>query len=274
MRTWRLLTILMLLAGLWATACQMTAAPQISATTALGPTAGASPVEFVTKQERLRRAMEGLDFDSGVVTVDEQFASQVIGRGERDLAEQRCAEAQATLFERNDPVGAIGLYREAVIIDPELPAAYYGLGRALIGKGKTTEALAAYRTALELDPHYADAQFQLGFTLAMEGRLEEAVAAYHRLIELDPDYPDVYARLAIALYYLGDFDAARQAAVAAEATGYPAPPQFILLLEGQMPAVRLVRDGGVQVGPQVRIDTNGGTFAANETTMALSLIHI
>ena len=228
----------------------------------------ASPVGHFDKQERMRRALEGLSFDSGLVEVDAQTALETPGHGDVELAKERCALAEEALG-RNQRVVAIEMFKEAVLIAPELVEAYYGLGRALTAKSEIDCAIAAFRTAVKIDPTFLDARYQLAFTLAMKSRWGESIAQYRLLIEQDSRYPQAHSRLAIALYYNDDLESAREAMVEAAAVGDQVPPQFEALLDGETPQVR-ARGASWQVGDQVRIDTTGGTFAANETTVSAS----
>ena len=226
-------------------------------------------MEQVGKQELLRRALTGLSFSSGYVEIDDGIAGRMPDRSEKELARQRCRQA-AELLGRNNRVEAIRAYKEAILIAPDHAGGYYGLGQALLTKGKTEFAIAAFRTALRIQPQFADAQSRLAFALGMAARWQEAIAEYRRLLEIDPQYPAAHARLAGVLYYSGDIEAARESADAAAAAGHPVPPQLAVLLQGQMPEPRVTTGVEPQIGEQVRIDTGGGTFLSNETSIAAS----
>ncbi|MGD8454596.1 MAG: tetratricopeptide repeat protein [Phycisphaerae bacterium] len=215
------------------------------------------------RAEQLRQAMQGLRYDSGLVEVDETVAD----RGDRTAAEAAYDEG-LTLLEENRRVEAIAALTRAVLMLPEEPRFYGGLGQALLRKSKGAEALAAFRTGVELDPMSADLHFWLAEGLNRLGHLDEARAELTRVRELAPDHGEAASRMAILDYYAGDNERAWVNVRAAEAAGYEVPPQFLLLLRGEMPQVVAKGSREAVIGPQVRMDIAGGTAAANETTMA------
>lgn len=204
----------MVLLGLSASACTTSRPRKAVSTVEAGAGQAASPMEQIGKRELLRRALTGLSFSSGYVEIDDGIAERTPDRGGKGPARQRCRQA-AELLGRNNRVEAIRAYKEAILTAPDYAGAYYGLGQALLTKGKTEFAIAAFRTALRIQPQFADAQFRLAFALGMAARWQEAIAEYRRLLEIDPQYPAAHARLAGVLYYSGDIEAAQESADAA-----------------------------------------------------------
>jgi len=192
----------------------------------------ANPV-WVDKHERLRRAVEGLNFESGMVEIDAQAAEQFFGRGGRRAAVRHMLRG-AEQLEGNERIAAIQSYKRAIFADPELPQAYEGLADGLIAKGKTEFAIAALRTTLDLDADRVDARFTLASVLGMADRLDESIAEYRAVLEAQPDYAEAHERLAIAYYYDGDYASAWEHVHAADDVGVPVPPQFLALLQTQM----------------------------------------
>lgn len=211
--------------------------------------------------------MRGLHYDGGRVAVDEGFAATVAERGNHAAAVAEYEQGERYLA-RNLRTDALGSFTRAIVIWREDPRFYDGLGRALVAKGKHDQARAAFRTGLELEPGSVDLQYHLADVLVRMGELETARAAFDRVLELDANHGPAHRRLACLYYYAGDAAAAWTHIQAAEAAGQAIPPQLLLLLEGRMPAPRYTARSDVEVGPQVRIDTNGGTYAANETTIS------
>ena len=121
------------------------------------------------------------------------------------------AEAQ-TLFEqavqmeeRTDTASAAAdLYREALVMWPNYPAASINLGTILYNGHRYAEAEACYRAAAEMDPDYALAFFDLGNVLDELQRLPEAIAAYTRALQIVPGYADAHYNLALAFERQGE----------------------------------------------------------------------
>jgi hypothetical protein len=224
---------------------------------------------YSSRQERLEHALAGLTFTSDYVEIDAQAARSASGHDAEAFADRRCRDGQE-LLQRNDYVGAIAAYKEAVVAAPAFAAGYYGLGRALFAKEKPELAVVVFRTALRIDPGIADARFYLALGLEALARRQEAIAEYCRLLRIEPQHAAAYARLAIELYYSGEKDAALAAAETAARMGHPVPPQLWPLLNGRAPEPRATRTIELAIGTPVRIDAAGGTFAANETTVAAS----
>lgn len=181
------------------------------------------------RQALLADAMRGLRYDGGRVEIDEPVAATIVRRGplEEALAEHERGE---DLLRRNMRIQAIKAHTRAVLIAPDEPILYEGLGLALLAKGKTPEAVAAFRTALDLEPGLLEARWNLAQALQRQRRFEEAAETFRLVISQDPDHGLAHARLAVVLYYLNDDVGAWTHVRQAEALGAPVPPQFRELL--------------------------------------------
>jgi tetratricopeptide (TPR) repeat protein len=113
---------------------------------------------------------------------------------------------------------AIGLFREAAVIDPEFALAYARLAEALRLRYAVTrdsnwlEEAAAYASeALRLNPDLAPVQVAVGQVQAAQGNIDLAYAAFERALKIDPN--DAAANQAIARVYesKGRLDAAEAA---------------------------------------------------------------
>lgn len=197
-------------------------------------TRGVSPEGYVDRHERLRRALEGLVFESGFVEVDTVGRPRFGGSGDEGKALERYREG-LELIERNERTAAIRTMKEAILIAPELAVVYDGLGTALLTKGETAYAIAAFRTALRIDEEFIDARYHLAGSLNMEMRLTESIEEYGRVLAADAQYRDANSRLAIAHYYQGDYAESWRYVHAADAAEQPTPPQFRSLLGAKMP---------------------------------------
>ncbi len=248
--------------------CQMNRARPLSSTSVIhGAAAGTASPDW--RRERERRAMRGLRYDTGRVEVDEAFGATVPGRGDVAAAEAEYARGLALLAD-NRQLEALATFTRAVIMTPDKAEFYAGLARVLMYQGGLSQqALAALRTGLDLAANSVELHYLLAELHNRLGQRDAAVAEYHTVLSLDPDNGDVHARLAVLAYYAGDSAAAWEHYRTAGALGADVPVQLVPLLNGQ--DVVTPRTGSrlaPAVGPQVRMDSGGGTYAANETTMA------
>ena len=106
---------------------------------------------------------------------------------------------------------AIGAYRRAIGLAPELGLAYFNLGVAERRQGHLAAADSAFRAGLALDPRNADALDQLGMTHEQAGDLETARTLYERALAVDPAHARTYRDLG-RLHVLRGDDAAAIAA--------------------------------------------------------------
>jgi tetratricopeptide (TPR) repeat protein len=112
----------------------------------------------------------------------------------------------------HDYPGAIAAFREAIKLEPDNPAAHFGLGNSLTKQGAQDEAVASYRKAIDLKPTYADAHNNLGRVLEAQRKPAEAMAEYREAIRLQPDYVTAYLGLGSVLCdQVHDYAAARAA---------------------------------------------------------------
>lgn len=107
-----------------------------------------------------------------------------------------------------DYAAAEACCRRAVVLQPGLGFAHFGLGNALHCRGRVAEAIAAYRRAVELQPAFADSHYLLGNALHEAGEVVEAIASYRRAIVLRPDFVEAIGDLASALIGLGEVEEA------------------------------------------------------------------
>jgi tetratricopeptide (TPR) repeat protein len=100
---------------------------------------------------------------------------------------------------------AMGEYRRAIQLQPDLAMAHNNLGRLLEDRQQLAEAAAEYRQAAELDPDYALVHYNLGGARARFGQWQQAAADYARAFELElPEGPYYWLDRACVLLQLGD----------------------------------------------------------------------
>jgi tetratricopeptide (TPR) repeat protein len=83
---------------------------------------------------------------------------------------------------------AIGLYQEAVRLNPGSSRAHFGLGDLYWKSGRVEECLSEYHVALSLDSTYTDLLNNLGFVYGSQGDLERAREYWTRAAKLDPTH--------------------------------------------------------------------------------------
>lgn len=87
---------------------------------------------------------------------------------------------------------AVDAYRQAIKLDPNLAAAYHGLGRVYVNMGRATDALVAMRTAIRLEPDNAIARLNLGITLENLRRFDEALTELNEAKRLNPQNATIH----------------------------------------------------------------------------------
>jgi tetratricopeptide (TPR) repeat protein len=118
-----------------------------------------------------------------------------------DDADAVFEDAQAA-EEGGDAASAEQLYRRAMKMDPDDPAAPFNLGNVLRAAGRILEAEAAYRAAVKADPGFARAWYNLSDLLDDRGHIKEAVKCLIHALEADPDYTDAMYNMALLLQRL------------------------------------------------------------------------
>ena len=81
---------------------------------------------------------------------------------------------------------ALGYYRAALAIRPDVSAACNSLGVALWFKDRRDEAIAHFKEAVRLDPNAIAAHINLGSALCKGGKLEEGMDHYQQALRLEP----------------------------------------------------------------------------------------
>jgi protein O-GlcNAc transferase len=153
-----------------------------------------------------------------------------------DRADAAC-EYALVLTKRGYPSEAVTLLEGLLSRDPQMTAAWIGMGHALAQADKLKEAATAFRRALELapgernarhhlavilmqqwsltdaealvreiirdDPYPAEAWSMLGTIFRMQGRIDEALDALRRAVVLEP-HADRHSRLLVTMQYAAD----------------------------------------------------------------------
>jgi len=94
-----------------------------------------------------------------------------------------------------------------IIIDEEMPEAYFHLGIAFGKLGEYHKALEAFQKALFIDPEYAESYFGMGIVYDYLGDDTNKIASYREAIHFNPQHAESHYNLGIA--YLDTGYAAR-----------------------------------------------------------------
>ena len=105
---------------------------------------------------------------------------------------------------------AVGYYRQALQINPDLEEAHNNLGVDLADRGQLEEAMGHFRHALRINPDFAKAHYNLAVALAMRGELRGAIDEFRQALRIDPEYAAAHDSLGRALAQQGKREEAVQ----------------------------------------------------------------
>jgi tetratricopeptide (TPR) repeat protein len=98
-------------------------------------------------------------------------------------------------------------YRKAIELNPSVPGAHYGLGRAILNGPKDPhaagEAAREFERELAVDPQNASAEFELGEIARERGQLEAAREHFSKAVRYNPDLFEAQIGLARLLMKQG-----------------------------------------------------------------------
>ncbi len=119
-------------------------------------------------------------------------------RAQRALDEVRLGLA----FEQaGSPGTAITSYRNAVMLDPMVPEAYYRMGRLFMAVGELQQAVSCFTQEVAHHPGHTDAGRQLGLALARSGDYPHAIEELRLLTRRDSSDAESWSALGFA--YVG-----------------------------------------------------------------------
>ena len=126
------------------------------------------------------------------------------------------SERRATVWHDNDT-----LFRRAIVDSPDGYRPHYMLGSWLFQHGHYREGEAEYKIALKLFPYDPYMTFNLAEQYRKFGLCAPAIPYYRWTWDLDPDFPMGRTQLANCLLEVGQYDAAKVAAMGALKAGGP-----------------------------------------------------
>jgi len=148
--------------------------------------------EIYRAAERPDSALEQYD---EVLESEAGLSTALLGRGEV-LAETGELAAATKSFEE-----IIGIAKDAEFagVDPQLEAAYYGLGSVMLRRGEARDALRAAEKAVQIEPTDADSWYLLGSAALKAGAHERAVEALRQAVLFVPtEWCEPYEKLSKA----------------------------------------------------------------------------
>lgn len=95
---------------------------------------------------------------------------------------------------------AVEFFKQAIKLNPNLAAAYHGLGSVYVNMGRAPDALEPMKTAARLDPNNSLIHLNFGLTLANLRRPEEAMAELNLAKQLSPKNPRIYNEIGNVLH--------------------------------------------------------------------------
>jgi adenylate cyclase len=150
-------------------------------------------------------------------------------------AEARSHLANA-LYKSGDYEGGLAEAERALIISPNLANAHAERGAILIFSGRQKEGIGALERSLRLDPRRSAVRLnQIALALYFIGEYEAAIEAANRVIRSFPDFPNAYRWRAAALGQLGRIEEAKCALEKAIAI---APAGFGMYVRRRVPWIR------------------------------------
>ena len=125
---------------------------------------------------------------------------------------------------RGNSAEAVACWEKALESAPDYAYAYDGLGTVAVQRGEYEEAVACFRKSLALRPNAPKTRLDLAKALIKRGRLDEAAETLERHVELDPSSAEGQVLLAQVELQREEYEAAKQAFLAAEALVPENPP--------------------------------------------------
>ena len=103
----------------------------------------------------------------------------------------------------------LALWSDTVAASPQSETAHYGVGRALLEKGRTEEAIGELRKAIKLKPDDYEARNNLGVALVGKGETEAGIAEFEKTLALNPGSAQAHYNLGVTYFQEGAMEKAR-----------------------------------------------------------------
>ena len=159
--------------------------------------------EKIAEQDRLIAELKK-KFDSASQQVKEQITREVADADKIFLSKQKVSEAWR-LFNQNDFAGATKIFSEAIELDPNNSAGYYGRAYAQDGLKNYRQAVEDNTRAIELAPAFVNAYNNRGEAYRKSENFTAAIQDYNKALELNPAYVKAYNNRGIVYRKLGNY---------------------------------------------------------------------
>jgi len=152
-----------------------------------------------SKWQQAIALLEAIDSRTPVYNLAQNKLSNY--RANRAVISQRVAIAQKAAnfsnqgslkVQNGDVPGAIANFTQALVLNPNIPQAYLGLGIATSKQGKKQQAIYNYDRALQFNPNLAEAYFGRGQAYYELGNKQKAIGDYEQAIRVNPNYGLAY----------------------------------------------------------------------------------
>lgn len=163
----------------------------------------------------------------------------------RELAREQ-VQVGLELERRGQPASAISAYRNAVVLDPTVPEAYYRMGKLYLTVHEIKEAVDCFTQEVANHPAHAAAGRELGLGLIALGDHARAIRQFEILTRRNPSDAESWNGLAHALF----------------AAGRPREAETAMrrAMRLQPRRAAYVRDHGVTLAAQGRLDEARAAF--------------
>jgi len=152
-----------------------------------------------SKWQQAIALLEAIDSRTPVYNLAQNKLSNY--RANRAVISQKVAIAQKAAnfsnqgslkVQKGDVPGAIANFTQALVLNPNIPQAYLGLGIATSKQGNKQQAIYNYDRALQFNPNLAEAYFGRGQAYYELGNKQKAIGDYEQAIRVNPNYGLAY----------------------------------------------------------------------------------
>jgi len=126
-----------------------------------------------------------------------------------DMIQALCNMANA-LREKGDVAQAIDLYEKCLAVNPHLPDVHNNLGLAQYHRNRFRTAEGCFKEALRLNPHYAEAYNNLGNVYRDQLQFEDAICQYQKALSLMPKNSGIHYNIGLAFQMWGQLVRAQE----------------------------------------------------------------
>jgi tellurium resistance protein TerD len=152
-----------------------------------------------SKWQQAIALLEAIDSRTPVYNLAQNKLSNY--RANRAVISQKVAIAQKAAnfsnqgslkVQKGDVPGAIANFTQALVLNPNIPQAYLGLGIATSRQGNKQQAIYNYDRALQFNPNLAEAYFGRAQAYYELGNKQKAIGDYEQAIRVNPNYGLAY----------------------------------------------------------------------------------